>query len=223
MHPPSKLRPLVADDHAPFRCGLIDLLDNHADFHVVAEASNGAEAVELLNALRRDGLGLVLMDIDMPVLEGIAATTEVNARHPDLPVIILTVSTLDIDLFGAVRAGPVGFRGKNLAPAVLVRTPRDFERNGALPMSRQMAAKMLGYSREQSHGQSRDNVDHTAGLTDREKQVLGMIATGAHDREFALAFNLAEATIKTHVRNVLRKLHARNRTEAATRFQSRNY
>jgi DNA-binding NarL/FixJ family response regulator len=221
MHMPSQLRLLVADDHAPFRCGLIDLLDSHADFHVVAVASNGAEAVELASALRRDGLDLVLMDIDMPVLDGIAATTEINAKQPDLSVIILTISTLDVDLFGALRAGAVGFLSKNIAPAVLVRTLRDFERNGALPMSRQMAAKMLGYFREQSRGRMRDSVDDTAGLTQREKQVLGMIAAGAHDREIALAFNVAETTIKTHVRSVLRKLHARNRTEAATRFQSR--
>jgi DNA-binding NarL/FixJ family response regulator len=220
---PPKLRILVVDDHAPFRRALVEVLARQPDFEVVAEASNGAEAVRLTRALRPHGLDLVLMDIDMPVQEGISATAEIKSTDPDLAVVMLTVSTLDVDFFGALRSGAVGFLSKNLMPMVLVRTLRDFQRNGALPMSRQTAARMLDYFRNQAGSRrgpiqtfSRDR----AGLTPRENEVLAMIANGAHDREIASTLHVAETTVKTHVKNVLRKLHARNRTEAAAGFYS---
>jgi DNA-binding NarL/FixJ family response regulator len=130
---------------------------------------------------------------------------------------------LDADLFGALRAGAVGFLSKNLMPAALVRTLRDFQRHGSLPMSRPLAAKMLGYFRQHAGRGAHPAAPSLGGrdaLTPREQQVLAMIAAGAHDREIALALIVAETTIKTHVQNVLRKLHARNRTDAAVRFRA---
>jgi DNA-binding NarL/FixJ family response regulator len=215
----SRLRILVADDHPPFRRELVEVLMRQPDFQVVAEASDGAEAARLARALRPGGLDLVIMDIEMPVQDGITATAEITANDPDLPVIMLTVSSLDVDLFGALRAGAVGFLSKHLTPVVVVRTLRDFQQNGSLPMSRQMAAKMLGYFRPRGRSDSLASVER-AGLTRREAQVLAMIATGAHDREIGAALQVAETTIKTHVQHVLRKLHARNRAEAAARFHS---
>ena len=223
MSRPARLRLLAADDHAAFRSELVDVLARQPDFQVVAEASDGAEAVRLARQLRPGGLDLVLMDIEMPVLDGVAATAQIVAKEPDLPVVMLTVSTLDLDLFAALRAGAVGFLNKNLAPTVLVRTLRDFKRNGSLPMSRQMAAKTLGYFRQETRnrrGRGPRSPEEGTGLTQREKQVLAMIAAGAHDREIAAALQVAETTIKTHVQNILRKVHARNRTEAAARLNS---
>ncbi len=191
------------------------------DFQVVAEASDGAEAARLARTLRPGGLDLVIMDIEMPVQDGIAATAEITANDPDLPVIMLTVSSLDVDLFGALRAGAVGFLSKHLTPVVVVRTLRDFQQNGSLPMSRQMAAKMLGYLRPRGRSDPLVSLERE-GLTQREGQVLAMIAAGAHDREIAAALQVAETTIKTHVQHVLRKLHARNRAEAAAGFHSGN-
>jgi DNA-binding NarL/FixJ family response regulator len=220
---PSRLRLLVVDDHAAYRRELVKVLARQPDFEVVAQASNGAEAVLAARGLRAEGLDLVLMDIDMPVLEGMAATAEINVLYPDLPVVMLTVSTLDRDLFGALRAGAIGYLSKNLAPGVLVRILRDFKQSGSLPMSRQMAAKMLGYFQQRERGlqrRVRDAHGTDARLTQRETQVLAMIATGAHDREIAAALLVAETTVKTHVQHVLRKLHARNRAEAAARYQS---
>jgi DNA-binding NarL/FixJ family response regulator len=225
MHTPSRLRILVADDHAPFRRELVEVLARRTDFQVVAEASDGAEAVQLARTLRPGALDLILMDIDMPVMEGIAATAEINFMDPDLPVVMLTVSTLDLDLFAALRAGAVGFLSKNLAPGVLARTLRDFQQNGSLPMSRQMAAKMQGYFQQRERGLRRgvqEGLGTEEQLTRREREVLTMIAAGAHDREIAAVLLVAETTIKTHVQHVLRKLHARNRAEAAARFQSRD-
>jgi DNA-binding NarL/FixJ family response regulator len=222
VHTTSRLRILIADDHAAFRRELVEVLMRQPDFQVVAEASDGAQAVQLARALRPGGLDLVLMDIEMPVLEGIAATAEITSNDPDLAVIMLTVSTLDIDLFGALRAGAVGFLSKHLTPVVVVRTLRDFQQHGSLPMSRQMAAKMLGFFRQQVRAERSSAGDvrtQAAGLTQREREVLALIAGGAHDREIAAALQVSETTIKTHVQHVLRKLHARNRTEAAARFR----
>jgi len=217
----SRLRILVADDHAPFRRELVEVFMRQPDFQVVAEASDGAEAARLARTLRPGGLDLVIMDIEMPVQDGIAATAEITANDPDLPVIMLTVSSLDVDLFGALRAGAVGFLSKHLTPVVVVRTLRDFQQNGSLPMSRQMAAKMLGYLRPRGRSDPLVSLERE-GLTQREGQVLAMIAAGAHDREIAAALQVAETTIKTHVQHVLRKLHARNRAEAAAGFHSGN-
>jgi DNA-binding NarL/FixJ family response regulator len=221
MHPPSKLRPLVADDHAPFRCGLIDLLDNHADFHVVAEASNGAEAVELLNALRRDGLGLVLMDIDMPGIGGIEATRQIRAADPRLPVVMLTVSTMDSDLYAALEAGTVGFLSKSLAPAAIVRALRDYHHRGALPMPRALATRALTHLQERAwqgpEPAAPEQGPPVAGLSGREQQVLELIAEGETDRRIAQRLVLSENTIKKYVKNILAKLGARNRAEAAAR------
>ncbi len=213
-------RILVADDYEPFRRELIDTLRGHPELHIVAEAATGAEAVQLANTLRPDRLDLVLMDIEMPDMDGLAATAMIGAVDPDLPVVMLTVSRLDADLFEALRAGAVGFLSKNVVPSVLLRTLRDYQTHGALPMSRQMAAKMLAYFREQgSTARTSKMPDTAARLSDRETQVLAMIATGAHDREIAAALLVAETTVKTHVQNVLRKLHARNRAEAAALFR----
>jgi DNA-binding NarL/FixJ family response regulator len=150
-------------------------------------------------------------------MDGIAAAAEINAAHPELPVVMLTVSTFDSDLFESLRVGAVGFLSKGLLPHVLLRTLRDYRLHGALPMSRQMAAKMLRYFRRQIVFGRRATA--VTALSERERQVLTMVARGAHDREIAAALQLGETTIKSHVHNALRKLHARNRAEAAALFR----
>jgi DNA-binding NarL/FixJ family response regulator len=139
------LRILLVDDHALFRRGVRDLLEEQEDMRVVAEAGDGEEALARARDLRPDGLDLVLIDVEMPRLGGIAATRLMRAEHPDLPVVMLTVSRSDDDLFEAARAGAVGFLSKGLAPTALMRALRDFHREGALPMSRTMAARLLVY------------------------------------------------------------------------------
>jgi DNA-binding NarL/FixJ family response regulator len=222
MRAGSRLSILVADDHLSFRRELVRILRRQPEFEVAGEASNGAEAVKRARELRPHGLNLLLMDIDMPVLDGIAATAEINSTDPELPVVMLTVSLLDTDVVGALRAGARGFLSKDLTPSALVRTLRDFQCNGSLPMSRQMAARMLGYFREQERLAQRSGRAawcHAATLTQRELEVLALVARGARDREIATALQVSETTIKTHVQHVLRKLHARNRTEAVAQFR----
>src|SRR5207245_7276978 len=106
---------------------------------VVGEAADGEQAVQLARRLRPHRLDLVLMDIEMPKLNGIGAMQQIVASDPELPVVMLTVSTQEHDLFGAMRAGAAGFLSKSLSPTALIRALRDFHRYGSLPMSRIMA------------------------------------------------------------------------------------
>jgi DNA-binding NarL/FixJ family response regulator len=215
------LRVLIADDHEGFRYELCDALTREPEIQVVADESNGADAIRRVRALRPYGLDLVLMDIDMPIMNGIDATSEIVASDPGLPVIILTVSTLDVDLFAGVRSGAVGFLNKTLSPATLMRTLRDFRCNGSLPMSRAMASKALAHLQHQSP-RPPDETPPTARLTGREREILSCIARGARDHEIADALVVGETTIKTHVRHILHKLGARNRTEAVARLRARD-
>jgi DNA-binding NarL/FixJ family response regulator len=219
------LRLTIADDHALFRRGLRETIDAEEDMQVVAEASDGEEAVRRVRELRPHGLDLVLMDLNMPRLGGIAATRSLLAEDPGLSVVILTVSTLDSDLFEAARLGAVGFLSKRLSGPAIVRALRDFHREGALPMSRTMAARVLAYLRQTAVIEREvDSVPLVAGpvadaLTAREREVLEVLATGARDREIAERLTVAENTVKRHVQNILQKLQARSRTEVVARLR----
>lgn len=210
------MRILIADDHAFFRRGLREVIDEEPDMQVVAEAADGEQAIRRSRELRPDQLDLVIMDIDMPGIDGINATERITADDPFLPVVMLTVSTLDRDLFDAVRVGAIGFLSKSLAPDALVRALRNFHRDQALPMSPVMATKVLSYLQKgMSKGQSAQTPQVT--LTPRESEVLDHIRRGARDHEIAASLVVTESTVKKHVQNILRKLHARNRVEAVAR------
>lgn len=216
------LRILVADDHPAFRRGVRDVIDDEVDMEVATEAADGVEAIERARALRPGGLDLVLMDIDMPEMDGIAATRRLMMEDPDLPVIMLTVSTFERDLVEAVRAGAIGYLSKSLSPDAMVRSLRDFHREGALPMSRAMAGTIIQHFR-QSATPSVEEFTTAAekgdlALTQREREVIALIAGGARDREIADQLTVSESTVKKHVQRVLRKLHSRNRVEAAARY-----
>jgi DNA-binding NarL/FixJ family response regulator len=211
------LRVLVADSHQRFRHELCDRLGRAPDIHVVGVHSNGRDAIRRVSNLRPHGLDLVLMDIYMPIVNGIEATRRLAILDPTLPIIILTDSTLDHDLFAAISSGAIGYLSKSLSHAALIQTLRDFRDNGSLPMSRVMAARALTYFK-QLHAKT---VPEQAGVVDplslREREVVELIATGARDQEIAASLNVRETTVKTHVRHILRKLRARNRAEAVVR------
>jgi DNA-binding NarL/FixJ family response regulator len=215
MTTPDVLRILIADDHEGFRSELREALSHHADMQVVADVSNGRDAILCVRSLAPGCLDVALMDIEMPIMNGIDATAEIVAHHPRLAVIVLTVSTLDSDLFAGLESGAVGYLNKSLSPDNLVRTLRDFHRNGSLPMSRVMAGKALAQFQQRKQAAAGRAEQWTgASLTRREREILRRIARGAHDREIAAGLVVAETTIKTHVRHILRKLGARNRAEA---------
>jgi two-component system NarL family response regulator len=212
------LRILLADDHEPFRRAMRGVIDSQDDMQIVAEAADGAEAVRVSLGLRPDGLDVVLMDIDMPRLDGIKATQQITAADPDLPVVMLTVSTLDRDLFEAVRVGAIGFLSKGLSADAVVRALRSFHRYESLPLPRAMASKVLAYF-QQRQDTTKPAPAVGGGLSSRELEVLELIARGARDREIASILVVSEGTVKKHVQNILRKLHARNRAEAVARLR----
>jgi DNA-binding NarL/FixJ family response regulator len=218
---PHPLRILIADDQAFFRRGIREVLNDEEDMQVVAEALDGEQAVRVARELRPDGLDLVLMDTDMPVLDGMAAAARLGGEDPDLPVIMLTISTLDRDLFEAVRVGAVGFLNKSLSPDALVRTLRGFHRGESLPMSPAMAHTLFAVIRRGDLSAVPNSEPQPEfKLTSREREVLERIGQGARDREIAEHLTVTESTVKKHVQNILRKLHARNRTEAVARLRA---
>jgi DNA-binding NarL/FixJ family response regulator len=203
QHP--RVRVLLADDHALLREGLRALLDGQPDFEVVGEASNGAEAIEQASRIMPD---LVLMDVDMPVLDGLAATERIKATLPYITIVMLTVHDADDRLFAAIRAGAQGYLLKDIHGAELVGALRGLAR-GEAPISRRLATRLL-----------REFAQHPptvppATLTPRETEILQMVAARKRNKEIADALFISEFTVKNHLRNILTKLHLSNRREAA--------
>jgi len=203
------MKVLLVDDQLLFRKGLRALLESEDDMEVVSEASNGQEAVDKVKAFRPD---VVLMDIHMPVCDGIQATRLLKAEHPDLKVVILTVSDEDDDLFEAIKAGAEGYLLKNLRPEELTQMLRSVMANEA-PVSPAIASKLLGEFRRQP----RHDEAQTEGpeLTSREREVLQLVAEGMSNAEIGLRLCVVEGTVKNHLHNILEKLHLQNRVQAA--------
>lgn len=213
------LRILIVDGDAFFRRGVRETVNEADGIQVVGEAADGEQAIQVARELRPDQLDLVLIDVDLPRLDGISAAKQLVRDDPELAVVMLTLSTLDRDLVDSVRSGAVGFLNKNLTPDALVRALHGFQRGESLPMSRAMGQKLLGFVRQTAEVQ-RSTVEPAApNLTARENQVLELVAQGARDREIAQQFVISESTVKKHVQNILRKLQARNRAEAVARLR----
>ena len=201
-----KIRVLIADDHAVVRQGLRTFLQLQDDIEVVGEASDGAEAVRLTAELVPD---VVVMDLVMPSKDGIEATREIKALSPSTRVLVLTSFTDDEKVFAAIKAGAAGYLLKGIQPAELGDAIRTVYRGEAL-LHPAVAGKLM---REFAEGK-RTRADPSA-LTEREMDVLRLIAKGMSNREIALDLGVAEKTVKTHVSNILQKLHLADRTQAA--------
>ena len=205
------IRVLLADDHALFRRGVAKLLAAESDFEVVGEAIDGRQAVEMARELMPD---VILMDVSMPVMDGLEATRRIKAEIPYVRIVILTASDGDSSLFEAVKSGAQGYLLKNIEPQALFGTLRGVVR-GEAPVSRMMAGRLL----EEFARQSRQPVPAAAPaaeLTAREREVLELVARGRSNKEIAAALAIAENTVKNHLKNILEKLHLENRVQAAT-------
>jgi len=203
------MRVLVADDHALFRDGVISLLET-AGFEIVGQASDGEEAVQLALELNPD---LTLMDFHMPKMTGIEALKVIKSEAPNIKVVMLTVAEDEKVLVEAAKAGVDGYLFKHLHGDEFLETLKGLER-GEAAMTLKVAARLLqGLSDESSSTTSAESVSN---LTDREMEVLTMVAKGLPNKEIAGLLGLSENTVKYHVRGIMQKLNAQNRTEAVT-------
>ena len=197
---------LVVDDHTVVRRGLVALLSTEPGIEVVGEAADGLEAVERAHALRPQ---VVLMDLVMPRLDGVEATSRILAQHPDCQVLVLTSFGTDAKLFPAVRAGAVGYLLKDTSPEELVKAIRRTAA-GESPLNPSVARRLL---RELTHEER--PAPKGEPLSARETEVLRLLARGLANEEIAHNLFISEATVRTHVSNILGKLGVSNRTQAA--------
>lgn len=204
------MRIILADDHALFRDGISSLLGAWGH-EVIGCASDGAEAVALVDALHPD---LVLMDVRMPGMSGLAATRQIAGRHPGVAIVMLTVSEDEDDLFEAIKAGARGYLLKNLEAAQL-RSMIEAVGRGEAAITPATAARIISeLARPPAAASAGPNPDH---LTEREVEVLELVTAGLRNKEIAARLGISENTAKFHLRNILDKLHAGSRTELAAR------
>ena len=202
------IRVLIADDQSLVRAGFRLVLENHDDIEVVGEASNGHEAVHGASRLQPD---VVLMDIRMPELDGIAATAEITARHP-ARVLVLTTYDLDEYVYDALQAGASGFLLKDTPPEQLAGGIRAVAAGEALLAPTVTRRLIEEFSRVGPARRARPS--ELDELTPRELEVLRLLARGMSNAEIAAHFVLGETTVKTHVAHVLGKLGLRDRVQA---------
>ena len=221
----TRIRVLLADDQALFREGLRTLLSVQGDLDVVGEAANGEEAVRLATELRPD---VVLMDLQMPVLDGVAATRQLRAACPACRVIVLTTFDDDEYVFEGLRAGAAGYLLKDTPSTRLAEAIRAAARGESF-LEPSVAAKVVAeFARLSTLGAAKSAPSAAASsplaepLSDRELEVLRWVAQGASNKEIAAALYLAEGTVKNHVTNILGKLGVSDRTQAALRAKEIN-
>lgn len=206
------IRILLVDDQALFREGLHTLLSVHDDLLVVGEASNGQEAIDAVAKLTPD---VVLMDLRMPVLNGVAATRQISEFAPNSRVIVLTTFDDDEYVFDGLRAGAVGYLLKDVPSTKLVEAIRATAQGESF-LEPSVAAKVLAeFSRMSGEKVTDPQQELVEPLSDRELEILGVLATGASNREIAGQLFITEGTVKNHVTNILGKLGVRDRTQAA--------
>ena len=202
---------LLVDDQPLFREGLRTLLSVHADFEVVGEAGNGEEAVRLARILLPS---VVLMDLQMPVLDGVAATRRLHKERPDCRVIVLTTFDDDEMVFDGLRAGAIGYLLKDASSEKLAEAIRLAARGESF-LQPSVAAKVVAEFARLTSKRSVISDPAIEQLSTRELEILHLIAGGASNREIAGALYLAEGTVKNHVTNILGKLSVRDRMQAA--------
>jgi two-component system, NarL family, response regulator LiaR len=197
----------IVDDHALVRHGIRALLEAEGDFEVVGDVASGAEAVLLVADLAPD---VVLMDLVMPEMDGVKATRLVKQRSPRSQVIVLTSYHEDEQIFPAIRAGALSYLLKGVGLDELTEAVRKAARGEAV-LHPHVAARLV----QELHGAPRDSAALYEALSAREREVLQLIASGLHNAEIAERLVISERTVKSHVNNILAKLHVADRTQAA--------
>jgi DNA-binding NarL/FixJ family response regulator len=213
---PPRIRVLIVDDHAMVRRGMRDFLDLHPDLEVVGEAADGRAALEATDTLRPD---VVVMDLMLPVLDGIAATAQLKARHPTVEVVAITSFIEEERVTAAIEAGASGFLLKDAEADDLAAAIRA-ARQGEVYLDPAVAGIVARRMRDGGAGRGGNGADGgLARLTSRERDVLACVAHGLSNRAIAQELGMAERTARTHVSNILAKLEAPNRSAAAAKYQ----
>jgi NarL family two-component system response regulator LiaR len=200
------IRVFIAEDHPIVRRGVKDLLETEPDIKMVGEAVNGQQAVDLITEIQPD---VVLMDLVMPIMDGIEATRQIRSQAPQVRILVLTSFATDDKVFPAIKAGALGYLIKDTAPEDLIRAIRQVQR-GEVSLHPIIAQKLL----KEISGPA-DQPPASEPLTAREVEVLQLVARGLNNQEIAESLVLSVATVYTHVSNILAKLHLASRTQAA--------
>jgi len=209
---------LLVDDQTLIRQGIRVLLEIEPDIRVVGQAADGREAIRQVEALHPQ---VVLMDVRMPVLDGVAATRELTGRFPEVGVIILTTFEDDETVFEGLRAGARGYLLKDVSSEEMAEAVRKVAAGEALIQSRLTRKVLAEFSRMASapHAEARDPQPSASLLTERELEVLRALAHGLSNREIAAQLVITEGTVKNHVSNLIEKLGVRDRTQAVLKGQ----
>lgn len=203
-----KIKILLVDDHTVVRLGLRSYFATTPDIEVIGEASNGAQAITLAQELMPD---VVLMDLLMPGMDGIEATRQIKAKLPSTEVIVLTSYHEDENIFPAIRAGALSYLLKDIDPDELSDAIRLAARKEAV-LNPRVASRLM---QEVRGGRRADSYNPLNELTEREMEVLQEIASGKSNADIAATLFISEKTVKTHITNILSKLHLSDRTQAA--------
>jgi NarL family two-component system response regulator LiaR len=205
MNKPDQIRVFIAEDHAIVRKGISALLTLEPGIEVIGEASNGAEAVRRIENLQPD---VILMDLVMPEMDGIEAIRQVIAHHPEARILVLTSFATDDKVFPAIKAGAMGYLLKDSEPREVVRAIYQVHR-GESSLHPRIARKLM---QELSRPQRRPPT--TDPLTEREVEVLRLVAQGKSNRQIADELVITVGTVRVHVSSILSKLHLASRTQA---------
>ncbi|WP_027409826.1 response regulator [Anoxybacteroides tepidamans] len=201
------IKVLIVDDHHVVRRGLMFFLKTQKDIQIIGEATNGEEAVRLVNERRPD---VVIMDLVMPVMDGVEATKKIKETSPDTKVLILTSFSDQDHVIPAIRAGASGYQLKDIEPDQLVAVIRSIHRGES-----QLHPKVASHVMTHLYQGEKKEEQLLEELTKREKEVLAEIAKGKSNKEIAASLMITEKTVKTHVSNILAKLNLADRTQAA--------
>jgi DNA-binding NarL/FixJ family response regulator len=199
------IRVLIADDYALFRHGLASLLAAESDFEVVGEAVDGREAVEMARELKPD---VIVMDLSMPVMDGLEATRRIKAEIPDAKIVIVTASNGQTHLLEALESGAQGYLPQKIEPRALYETLRGMVR-GEVPVSRAMGARILEEF-DRRAASPLPVARQVPELSERERVVLEQVARGRTIEEIAATTSIPKTAVKNHLKDVLEKLHVEN-------------
>ena len=206
------IKVLVVDDHTLFRRGITAVLANQEGLVVVGEATDGLESIEKAKELAPD---VILMDLNMPRCSGLEAIQALQAEMPQINILVLTVSEMETDLFAAVKFGATGYLLKKAEPDELIRAIFHIAQ-GEVIVSPLMATKLLTEFKDLTIGAERKSIEKAeSDLSPREGEVLQLVAQGATNKEIAESLFISENTVKTHLKNIMEKLHLANRSQAA--------